>query len=101
DGRALLTQGTEGEVYANPQRFPQTHLIVAGEQEILADKQEYTSVDVPASKEVAVTVTFIEECLNGERAIPAAILTQLACVLVATGVCADMAEAKMIVDQVY
>nr|WP_129952403.1 DNA-binding protein YbiB [Rahnella sp. RFA10(1/100)] len=101
DGRALLTQGTEGEVYANPSRFPQTHFIAGGEQRVLAEKEEIFSADVPATKDVETTVAYITQCLNGERAIPQAILTQLMCCLVATGVCADMAEAKMIVDQIF
>ena len=101
DGRALLTQGTEGEVYANPSRFPQTHFICGGEGSVLAEKEEVSGADVPASKDVETTVNYIQECLKGERAIPQAILTQLACCLVATGVCADISEAKMIVDQMF
>ncbi|PBI79896.1 DNA-binding protein YbiB [Rahnella victoriana] len=101
DGRALLTQGTEGEVYANPSRFPQTHLIAAGVQQVLAEKEEIFAADVPASKDVATTVEYINQCLNGGRAIPQAIITQLACCLVAAEVCADMVEARMIVDQIF
>lgn len=100
DGRALLSQGTEGEVYANPQRFPQTHLIVAGEQQVLAEREDISDADIPVTKDVAATVAFIQECLKGERDIPAAILRQVACCLVATDVAAEMAEAKMLVDQV-
>lgn len=101
DGRGLLTQGTEGEVYASPQRFPQTHFIAGGDQQILAEKQEFAQADIPASKDVATTVAYINECLNGERAIPQAILIQMACCLVAGGVSADMTEATMIVDQIF
>lgn len=101
DGRALLTQGTEGEVYANPQRFPQTHFIAGGVQEILAEKEEIFGANTPVTKDVGTTVAFIQECLKGEREIPAAILTQLACCLVATGVASEMAEARMLVEQIF
>lgn len=101
DGRALLTQGTEGEVYANPQRFPQTHLIVAGEQQVLAEKEEIFGSDTPGTKDVAATAAFIQACLNGERDIPTAILTQAACVLVGCGVSGDMMEARLLVDQLF
>ncbi|MBU9844733.1 DNA-binding protein YbiB [Rahnella ecdela] len=101
DGRALLTQGTEGEVYANPSRFPQTHFIAAGDLSVLADKEEIFAADVPAAKDVETTVNYIHECLKGERAVPQAILSQMACCLVAAEVCSDMAEAKMIVDQIF
>ncbi|PKE31624.1 DNA-binding protein YbiB [Rahnella sp. AA] len=101
DGRGLLIQGTEGEVYANPQRFPQTHFIASGGQSVLAEKQEFADADIPATKDVAATVSYINGCLNGERAIPQAILIQLACCLVAAGVSGDMAEALMIVEQVF
>ncbi|MBF7996215.1 DNA-binding protein YbiB [Rahnella laticis] len=101
DGRGLLTQGTEGEVYANPQRFPQTHFIAGGEQSVLAEKQEFTDAVIPTSKDVAATVAFIQGCLNGERDIPQAILIQLACCLVGSGVSGDLAEALMIIEQVF
>jgi len=101
EGRALLSQGTEGEVYANPQRGPQIHLIANGIQEILADKQEFDNVELPASKDVAATVAFTQECLTGQRAIPQALINQLICCLVATGVSVDMTEARMIIEQVF
>ncbi|GAB2936785.1 DNA-binding protein YbiB [Hafnia psychrotolerans] len=101
DGRALLSQGTEGEVYANPLRSPPVYLIANGAQEILIEKQEFANVELPVSKEVAATVAFTQECLNGQRAIPQAISNQLVCCLVATGISGDMAEARMIIEQVF
>lgn len=101
DGRALLSQGTEGEVYANPLRSPQIHLIANGIQEILADKQEFDNVELPASKDVAATVAFTQECLTGQRAVPQALMNQLICCLVATGISGDMVEARMIIEQVF
>src|SRR5476649_1794793 len=101
DGRALLSQGTEGEVYANPLRSPQIHLIANGIQEILTDKQEFDNVELPASKDVAATVAFTQECLTGQRAVPQALMNQLICCLVATGISGDMVEARMIIEQVF
>ncbi|MFI3310817.1 DNA-binding protein YbiB [Ewingella allii] len=101
EGRALLSQGTEGEVYANPQRCPAIYLLANGEQQVLADKQEFTDVDLPDSKDVATTVAFTNACLRGERAIPQALLNQLICCLVGAGVSPDMAEARMIIEQVF
>lgn len=101
EGRALLSQGTEGEVYANPQRSPAIYLLANGEQQILADKQEFSGVELPENKEVATTVAFINECLRGERAIPQALINQLICCLVGAGISPDMAEARMIIEQVF
>lgn len=83
---ALLQQGTEGEVYANPLRCPPIHYINAGEQQILHDRQaEPAAPELPASKEAAITARWIERCLAGELPIPDAIEKQLACCLVAVG----------------
>jgi anthranilate phosphoribosyltransferase len=44
-GRALLMHGTEGEVYANPQRCPQLMLIdSAGTRAVLERGEENTDV---------------------------------------------------------
>lgn len=83
---ALLQQGTEGEVYANPLRCPPIHYINHGEQQILLDRQpEPTELALPESKDAAVTAGWIASCLAGELPIPDAIQKQLACCLVATG----------------
>ncbi|CNI39893.1 MULTISPECIES: DNA-binding protein YbiB [Yersinia] len=83
---ALLQQGTEGEVYANPLRCPPIHYIHGGAQTILLDRQpEATELILPESKEVAVTARWIERCLAGELPIPDAIQKQLACCLVGVG----------------
>lgn len=39
-GRALLMHGTEGEVYANPQRCPQINLIDREGMRVLYEKQD-------------------------------------------------------------
>ncbi|MFL4555047.1 DNA-binding protein YbiB [Yersinia kristensenii] len=81
---ALLQQGTEGEVYANPLRCPPIHYINNGEQQILLERQpESTELALPSSKEAAITARWIEDCLAGVVPIPDSIQKQLACCLVA------------------
>ncbi|MHA7847702.1 DNA-binding protein YbiB [Serratia sp. D1N4] len=84
--RGLLMQGTEGEAYANPQRGPQIHYIVDGEQRILLERpQQDVPVELPAAKDAETTARWIERCLAGEVAIPEPISRQIACCLLATG----------------
>jgi anthranilate phosphoribosyltransferase len=95
EGLGLLMQGTEGEAYANPQRCPQMHLIGAGEQRVLVERLDYSGeMDLPAAKDAQTTARWIERCLAGDAPIPAAIITQLACCLVATGECENMETAR-------
>ena len=83
---ALLQQGTEGEVYANPSRCPPIHYINGGVQQILLERQpEPGELVLPQSKDAAITARWIEGCLAGEWPIPDAIQKQLACCLVAVG----------------
>ncbi|CNH19086.1 glycosyl transferase family protein [Yersinia thracica] len=83
---ALLQQGTEGEVYANPLRCPPIHYINNGEQQILLERQpEPTGLALPSSKEAAITARWIEDCLAGVVPIPDSIQKQLTCCLVAVG----------------
>ena len=83
---ALLQQGTEGEVYANPLRCPPIHYINGGEQQILLERQpEPSELQLPSSKDATITARWIKDCLAGVMPIPDAIQKQLACCLVATG----------------
>ncbi|CNK86503.1 DNA-binding protein YbiB [Yersinia aldovae] len=83
---ALLQQGTEGEVYANPLRCPPIHRINDGEQSILLERQiEPNEPELPPSRDAAITAHWIESCLAGKQLIPEAILKQVACCLVAVG----------------
>ncbi|MFI8415563.1 DNA-binding protein YbiB [Serratia sp. NPDC078593] len=86
DGRGLLMQGTEGEAYANPQRSPQIHYIVKGEQRVLLERPAQDEVPtLPTAKDTETTARWIERCLAGEVAIPRALARQVACCLLATG----------------
>ncbi|AGO54348.1 DNA-binding protein YbiB [Serratia plymuthica] len=84
--RGLLMHGTEGEAYANPQRCPQIHYIVDGEQQVLLERpaQDETPA-LPAAKDAETTARWTERCLAGEVAIPLAIQRQIACCLLAAG----------------
>ncbi|KGT89492.1 glycosyl transferase [Erwinia typographi] len=95
-GRALLLNGTEGEVYANPLRCPAISLIAAGEPEVLLPRQEETPMDrdaLPAAKDAETTAAWTRRCLQGEIAVPESLRQQIACCYVATGRAADIANA--------
>ncbi|CAI0777288.1 DNA-binding protein YbiB [Serratia quinivorans] len=84
--RGLLMHGTEGEAYANPQRCPQIHYMVNGEQQVLLERPAQDEIpDLPAAKDAETTARWTERCLAGEVAIPLAIQRQIACCLLATG----------------
>ncbi|HBX08048.1 MAG TPA: DNA-binding protein YbiB, partial [Leclercia adecarboxylata] len=86
-GRGLLMHGTEGEVYANPQRCPQQTLIdpTAGTRGILERGEENTDVSLPQAKDPETTARWIESCLAGREAVPHSLKLQMACCLLATG----------------
>ncbi|MBS0862719.1 DNA-binding protein YbiB [Enterobacter mori] len=85
-GRALLMHGTEGEVYANPQRCPQIMLIdSAGSRAVLERGEENRDVALPQAKDPHTTAHWIVECLAGNAPVPHAIRLQMACCLLATG----------------
>lgn len=87
-GHALLLNGTEGEVYANPQRCPAITLINrGGEPQVLVPRQDEVVLKgeaLPASKDAQQTAGWIRRCLAREVAVPQALRLQLACCLLAT-----------------
>ena len=86
-GRALLMQGTEGEVYANPLRCPQMALVNRYGTRILSEKLETLNplgMVLPESKDPDVTARWIERCVAGVEAVPESLKWQIACCLVAT-----------------
>ena len=88
-GRGLLMHGTEGEVYANPQRCPQISLIDEQGVRVLYERQTETAAEavvLPASKDPEVTARWIERCSVGSEPLPQSLKIQLACCLLATGV---------------
>ncbi len=99
---ALLQQGTEGGVYANPLRCPPIHYINNGEQQILLDRQpEPGELELPSSKDAAITARWIKDCLAGVLPIPDSIQKQLACCLVAVGQVNTVELAQQQINDLY
>lgn len=87
-GRGLLLNGTEGEVYASPQRCPSISLIHGEQPQILVPKQKevtFAPGELPEAKDAATTAAWIHRCLNHEVIVPASLRLQIACCYIATG----------------
>lgn len=98
-GRGLLMHGTEGEVYANPQRCPQINLIDAQGSRVIYERQdELTDVVLPAAKDAETTAKWIERCLAGSEPVPQSIKIEMACCLVATGESETLESALAHID---
>ncbi|ENY5365503.1 DNA-binding protein YbiB [Raoultella ornithinolytica] len=94
-GRALLMHGTEGEVYANPQRCPQISLIDASGTLVVHERQSELPEEgavLPESKDPQVTARWIERCVVGSEPLPTSLRIQLACCLVAAGEVATLEQ---------
>lgn len=89
DAPAIVLNGTEGEVYANPQRCPAISYIhgTAAEAQVWIERQPEDAVKLPGDKSAAVTARWIEEVMAKQRAVPAALRLQIACCLRASGQC--------------
>lgn len=93
-GRALLLNGTEGEVYANPLRCPAISLIdgAGAEPQELVPRQPEAACDLPTSKEAEVTAAWIQQVLDKARPVPQALRLQIACCYQASGRSASLDE---------
>lgn len=102
-GRALLMHGTEGEVYANPQRCPQINLIDHQGSQVLYERQSVAADApvLPESKAADITARWTERCLTGREPVPESLTTQLACCLVATNEAATLEEARALLAQTF
>jgi len=91
DAPAILLNGTEGEVYANPQRCPAISYVggAAQQAEVWVERQPEVAVPLPADKSAAETARWTEEVLNHQRPLPEALRLQIACCLRASGQCAS------------
>ncbi|WP_210450853.1 DNA-binding protein YbiB [Pantoea ananatis] len=91
DAPAILLNGTEGEVYANPQRCPAISYVggAAQQAEVWVERQPEAAVPLPADKSAAETARWTEEVLNHQRPLPEALRLQIACCLRASGQCAS------------
>lgn len=103
-GRGLLMHGTEGEVYANPQRCPQITLIDSLGSRVVSERQTEINEDevaLPAGKDPDVTARWIERCVAGVEPIPQSLKIQMACCLVATGEVATFEDGLLRVNQTF
>lgn len=103
-GRGLLMHGTEGEVYANPQRCPQITLIDGEGARVISERQtglDSEDVVLPAGKDPDVTARWIERCVAGVEPVPRSLKIQLACCLVATGEVATLEAGLARVAEVF
>jgi anthranilate phosphoribosyltransferase len=101
-GRALLMHGTEGEVYANPQRCPQISLIDAAGARVLVEREsEVQDALLPSSKDPEVTARWIERCVAGVEPLPGSLKMQMSCCLVATGEAPDFDAALQRIDALW
>ncbi|CAH6635451.1 DNA-binding protein YbiB [Pseudocitrobacter vendiensis] len=90
-GRGLLMHGTEGEVYANPQRCPQITLIDAQGTRVVSERQTETANEaLPEGKDPEVTARWIERCVAGSEPVPQSLKIQMACCLLAAGEVASL-----------
>lgn len=96
-GTALLMNGTEGEVYANPQRCPAMNLITPQQPEpwLLQPREDEPAAEgevLPSAKDADVTAGWIQRVLNKDLPVPQALRLQIACCLVAVGQVADVED---------
>lgn len=103
-GRSLLMHGTEGEVYANPQRCPQITLIDGQGTRVVNERQSEQAeeaVVLPSAKDPEVTARWIERCVAGVEPVPHSLKIQLACCLLATDEVNSLEEGLARVAQAY
>lgn len=96
-GTALLMNGTEGEVYANPQRCPAINLITPHQPEPLLlqpreDEPAAEGEELPSAKDAEVTAGWTQRVLNKDLPVPQALRLQIACCLVAVRQVADVED---------
>lgn len=94
DAPAILLNGTEGEVYANPQRCPAISYVggATRDAEVWVERQPEVALELPADKSAEVTARWIEAVLNGQRPVPQALRLQIACCLRASGESASLED---------
>lgn len=103
-GRSLLMHGTEGEVYANPQRCPQITLIDGQGARVVAERQSEQPEDpvaLPSAKDPETTARWIERCVAGVEPVPQSLKIQLACCLLAAGEVNSLEDGLARVAQAY
>ncbi|MFT3800577.1 MAG: DNA-binding protein YbiB [Burkholderiaceae bacterium] len=80
---ALVSRGTEGEVFANPRRHARIDRLYGGKSATALDAQPLPIGQVmplPAGNDVAACAAWMQSVLSGEREAPPALQAQVACV---------------------
>ena len=96
-GRALLFRATEGEPYVNPKRCPRIEYLHEGECVSLFELEGdslRSLPDLPLDISVAETVRWMRAVLAKEIPLPKPLENQLACCLLASGMCSDLSSAR-------
>lgn len=98
DGRsALVMRGTRGEPFANPSVRPRMAWWNMGTSKLLFEEDAAAArrpMALPGAADVKGVAAWIRQALDGARAIPAPLVSQLAACLYATGYCGDLNQAK-------
>ncbi len=101
-GLGLLMHGTEGEVYANPQRCPQISLIDPRGSRVLVERQTESQEPVlPGDKNPETTARWTGRCLAGVEPVPESIKLQLACCLVEANRAEQLDDALAQVNRLF
>jgi anthranilate phosphoribosyltransferase len=77
---ALLSRGLEGEVVADPRRWPRYDGFVQGQHQLLEEQQAGTSAEVPGLPteiDVASTATYTQDVLQNKQPVPEALQRQV------------------------
>lgn len=96
---ALLLRGADGAVLANPLRRPQVEYWCGGDSELLFDEEPMPArgtIGLPPPHDVGATAAWIQQVLDGARAMPTPIVHQLAACLYAARYRNDFNQAKAV-----
>ncbi len=93
--------GTEGEVYANPQRCPQINLIDREGMRVLYENRTLLVASYRHAKDPETTAQWIERCPVGSEPIPESLKIQMACCLMATGEAATINDGPARINQAF
>lgn len=92
---ALISQGCEGEIYANPRRVPAMDYIdsVTGSNTRLIDAESESAIDVIDDRSASACAQWFRQVIGHKQPVPASIRKQLACCFMASGQAASLPQA--------
>ncbi len=80
EAHALLSRGLEGEVVADPRRWPRYDAFVRGQHQLLEEQQAGTATEVPglpSQLDIASTAAYTQQVLQGQQPVPPALQRQV------------------------